>query len=298
MESIIRSNDSDKFDLQTKSQCYRTIKECTGLLVTILKCICQQSDLTSNLNMISKFGSIFCDLLAVVRHRGAFSAVSINFEEFIRILLSSNNEDVHIQVKEWLMGFLRHISTGGTSYTRRSAGFPAAIYAIVGTTQYGRDNLLPNTMKILFGIVKQPFSQSSSDNVDLPQVHALNVIRAIINYTDSVYGIKQFIEQSLCICFDGFSSVYFPIRNSATMLFTVLILKGLKSKESKSGTHLSGVTGREFFLSYPKLHDIVLDYLRISVSGLKNVCSLFTYHKGEIHPTLFPILTLISKCMF
>jgi hypothetical protein len=224
--------------------------------------------------IITRLGDIFCNLLAVIRHRGAFSAVSESFEEFISIILGSTNEALHQLVRRWLDLFLSYIVMGGTSYTRRSGGVPAAIYAIVGCTDFGRKFLLPDTMKRLFEIARQPIPISSSQKVDLPQVHAINVMKTILLYTDSIHGTKHYIEEALCICLESFSSAFFPIRNSATMLFTVLVSKGLKSKESKSGTQLSGVTGREFFLAYPNLRDKIVDYLGLSVTTLRNVrCS-------------------------
>lgn len=292
---------SDPLDIQMKSQlishqCFRTIKEACTLLITILKMNHFDVEADSNFNMISRFGDTFCNLLAVVRHRGASSAISASFEEFVAILLSTKNGNLHQLIMKWLNIFLGYVVSGGTSYTRRSAGFPSAIYAMVGFTDYGRKYLLPNTMNRLFEIARQPVDQSTSEKIDLPQVHSLNVIKAILLYIESIHGTKNYIEEALCICFESFSSAFFPIRNSATMLFTVLVSKGLKSKESKSGTHLSGVTGREFFLAYPNLHKVIVKFLTLSVSALRNVIFLLSKLKGNIHPTLFPILTLISKC--
>jgi hypothetical protein len=276
MEAIILSDESDSMDLQMKSQlishqCYRTLKEACILLVTILQTDAFNLDDDCNYRIISRVGDVFCNLLAVIRHRGAFSAVSESFEEFISIILGTTKKDLHQLVRNWLDKFFSYIVTGGTSYTRRSGGFPTAIYAIVGSTDYGKKFLLPCTMKRLFELARQPIPKSSSQKVDLPQVHALNVIKTILLYTESTHGTKQYIEEALCICFESFSSEFFPIRNSATMLFTVLVSKGLKSKESKSGTQLSGVTGRDFFLAYPNLHDLIVDFLALSVTTLSNV---------------------------
>jgi hypothetical protein len=279
MEAIILSN-SESLDLQSKSQlishqCFRTLKEASTFLVTIMKHSLKrpEDDYSDSINydLISRFGDTFCDLLAVVRHRGAISALCASFEDFIAILLHSKNETYEELVEKWLDKFYGYIISGGTSYTRRSAGFPAAIYAIVGTTDFGRKILLPKTMDKLFDAAKQPVPLSLNEKVDLPQVHALNVIRAILLHSESIHGTKHYIENALCICFESFSSVFFPIRNSATMLFTVLVSKGLKSQESKSGTHFSGVTGREFFTAYPNLRNVIVYYLALSTAEFKNV---------------------------
>lgn len=288
MEAILVSSDSDPVDIQTKSQlishqCFRTLKEASSLLVAVLQMDVIDVEANSSHQIISRIGDTFCNLLAVIRHRGASSAVSASFEDFVSILLLTSNENLHRLVMKWLDIFLGYIVAGGTSYTRRSAGFPTAIYAMVGLTDFGRNYLLSKTMSRLFEIARQPIHQSANEKVDLPQVHALNVIKAILLYTESLHGTKHYIEEALCICFESFSSPYFPIRNSATMLFTVLVSKGLKSKESKSGTHVSGVTGREFFLAYPNLHNVMVQFLHLSVTTLRDVI-FFLIIKGRYTP--------------
>jgi hypothetical protein len=101
-----------------------------------------------------------------------------------------------------------------------------AIVAIVGKSVSGRKLFLRDTMLKLFEIASMTVSQSK-DHLDLPQVHAINVIRTILHDSDVAEESQSFISDAFELCISGISSTYFPIRNCSVMLFSVLVSKSL-----------------------------------------------------------------------
>ena len=208
-----------------------------------------------------------------MRHSGAFVAVSESFERVVQRLLSSEQPHLIQLCLRWLDKFMKQITEAGASITRRSAGLPKGILAIVGKTDYGRRFLLGNVMKELFDIAKLPVTPNrNADTVDMPQVHAINVVKAIIHDTNASGEVPKYFAEAFEICINGFSSLYFPIRNGSMMLFAALINKMFGAKKLSSDSVTSAkVGGRAFFAKYPSLYSLSLATMTASTDGLSMV---------------------------
>ncbi|CAJ0758199.1 14216_t:CDS:2, partial [Entrophospora sp. SA101] len=103
---------------------------------------------------VRKGGELFKNLLISIRHRGAFSAIYPEFLKVCTRLLSSNQSDFFGLPKIWLEENINAIKTNSISITRRSAGLPYYILAIVysESSSSNRRMLLPWVMKTLFEI--------------------------------------------------------------------------------------------------------------------------------------------------
>ena len=208
-----------------------------------------------------------------MRHSGAFVAVSESFERVVQRLLSSENPYLIQLCIKWLDKFMKQITEAGASITRRSGGLPKGILAIVGKTDYGRKFLLGNVMKELFNIAKLPVTPNrNTDTVDMPQVHAVNVIKAIIHDTNSSGEAPKYFAEALEICIGGFSSLYFPIRNGSMMLFAALINKMFGAKKLSPDSITSAkVGGKAFFTKYPSLYSLFLATMTAATTDLSMV---------------------------
>ncbi|KAI9095079.1 putative death-receptor fusion protein-domain-containing protein [Phlyctochytrium arcticum] len=272
--------------------CFHTIKESTALLQilmcrTTLPASKEQDTALVKYSQIVEAGDLLRALLASIRHRGAFSAVHVCFSSICTTLLSSHHAHLNLLPKRWLEAFLGQINSVDVSITRRSAGLPLAILAIVSAPVPSRKILLASAMNRLFTIGKEEVPATADERLDLPQVHAYNVIRALIQDANIATEVRDHIGEAFALCIAGFSSSSFPVRNCAAMLFSTLISKSLGTKKARNEMDLvNTVTGREFFTRFPKLHAVLLDNLTFAASFLD---------QGIVHPALYPILTILAR---
>ncbi|CAH1762914.1 9894_t:CDS:10, partial [Entrophospora sp. SA101] len=230
---------------------------------------------------VRKGGELFKNLLISIRHRGAFSAIYPEFLKVCTRLLSSNQSDFFGLPKIWLEENINAIKTNSISITRRSAGLPYYILAIV-------------------------YSESSSSNldkmVDIPQVHAFNILRIL--FMDSKLGteVLSYVSNGFELSIEGFSSKSWAIRNCSVMLFSTLLQRTFGNKKVKDENHsVNNLTSKEFFTRFPKLHSFLLNQLETFVNQLlvkkdkENITSKDLKHQSKVHTGLYPILTLLSR---
>ncbi|KAJ3047584.1 hypothetical protein HK097_011408 [Rhizophlyctis rosea] len=273
-------------------QCFHTIKEATGVLRTIL-CSAPLPAAKDDEQVIIRYeriveaGNLLKVLLASIRHRGAFSAVHVCFADVCSTLLSSGKDFLADLPRLWLDDFLAQVMSLDVSITRRSAGLPLGVLAVVSAPVPSRPVLLASAMDRLFTIGMQDVPEETNEQMDLPQVHAYNIIRAIFQDAEIATEVRDWMGQGFALTIKGFSSPSFPIRNGAAMLFTTLITKALGTKKTRDESHsVNTVTGREFFTRFPNLHSLLLTELSTAVDFLE---------KGKVHPALHPILTTLVR---
>ncbi|KAJ3299007.1 hypothetical protein HK104_010089 [Borealophlyctis nickersoniae] len=273
-------------------QCFHTIKEATGVLETL---ICSpplpaSKDDTSSIvrfDQIVAAGTLLKVLLGSIRHRGAFSAVHVCFSHVCTTLLSSGKDFLADLPRGWLDDFFAQVLSSDVSVTRRSAGLPLGVLAIVAAPVPSRTILLATTMQRLFAIAKEAVPESANEGLDLPQVHAYNIIRTIVQDAEVATEVRDHTSDAFMLSIRGFSSSKFPIRNAAAMLFTTLVTKILGAKKSRDEMHaINTMTAREFFTRFPKLHPVLLEELDCAVKLLE---------QNKIHPALYPILTILAR---
>ncbi|KAJ3196548.1 hypothetical protein HK101_008557 [Irineochytrium annulatum] len=180
-------------------QCFRTVKESSAMMEVVL---CR-SPLPSNKKSVENSfidydqfvdgGTALKDLLLMVRHRGAFSA-----REFLIEL-----------PKLWLEHLLDNIASVSMSITRRSGGLPLGVLAILSSPSPSKLILLRHAMTRTFEIAKMDLTALdtvSSSELDLPQVHALNIIRQLLLDGELVNPMREYISDAYILSIKGFSS--------------------------------------------------------------------------------------------
>jgi hypothetical protein len=88
-----------------------------------------------------------------------------------------------------------------------------------------------------------------------------------------------------------------------------MLQKAVRTQYRNGSDLAKGMTGYDFFSQFPSLHSFLLTQLRIATSGngfdtneieempdIKtiNIEDVETWNKGDMHPSLYPVLLLLS----
>lgn len=259
------------------SYSWRAIKESTNMIDILLKL--KTSPLKNN--QIIVLGALLREQLATIRHRGAFSSVYPTFVSCCSLCMRRKMSQIP---EQWLRENLELIQQRSKYITRRSAGIPFLITAILSSNK----GLIASTFQKLLDIANLPIEEEDAvvENINLPQVNAFNCIKVI--FTDATLSEDSigYVDQAFVLTLNSFASPFWAIRNCAVMLFSALQNRLFSSKKVKAN-YLSSYPARLFFEKFTSIHDIFLKTLKESVdSGLRK--------QKEIEK-VFPILTVMSR---
>lgn len=198
------------------SCCWRAVKEASSLLQVIVSkapASPKESDVTILTHEdLVKSGSLFRHLLTNIRHRGAFSAVYPAYVSLSTRLLTSRDASISQIPAQWLQENLDSLTSSNISITRRSAGLPLCILAIVSSEPSVKKDLLSRAMKYLMKLASEEPPVDADQRIDLPQVHAYNILRTI--FMDSKLGthVLEYASGGFSLAINGFSSFRYKER--------------------------------------------------------------------------------------
>uniref|UniRef100_A0ABM5FJU4 tRNA (32-2'-O)-methyltransferase regulator THADA n=1 Tax=Pogona vitticeps TaxID=103695 RepID=A0ABM5FJU4_9SAUR len=276
--------------------CWRSMKEISLLLGKLCQLLPSQtllgSDALITVEQVKSIGDYFKHHLLKSRHRGAFELAYAGFVKLTEVLSRCNNESLHRLPQQWLYNVLEEIKTRDPSSklcaTRRSAGIPFYMQALLASEpKKGKTGLLKITMKELIDLAAPSNVPSST----IPQVHALNILRALFKDTRLGENIIPYVADGVRVAILGFTSSVWAVRNSSTLLFSALITRIFGVKRGKDeNSKKNRMTGREFFTRFPDLYPFLLSQLEL-------VASTMDSKSGELklHPSLFLLLLILSK---
>lgn len=275
--------------------CWRGMKEVSLLLGVLCQHLPLQSGSCDGLitaEQVKDMGEYFKHHLLQSRHRGAFELAYVGFAKLTEMLIRCNDGDLHCLPQEWLYSVLEEIKSSDPSSklcaTRRSAGIPFYIQGLLGSEPKNcKDGLLKRTMKELISLA-MPLNEPQST---IPQVHALNILRALFRDTRLSENIIPYVADGTQAAILGFTSPVWAVRNSSTLLFSTLITRIFGVKRGKDeNSKKNRMTGREFFSRFPSLYPFLLKQLEI-------VASTVDSDAGELklHPSLFLLLLILGK---
>nr|XP_026646868.1 thyroid adenoma-associated protein isoform X2 [Zonotrichia albicollis] len=277
--------------------CWRSMKEVSLLLGTLCKLLPSQttsepSEGLITVEQVKNIGDYFKHHLLQSRHRGAFELAYAGFVQLTEMLSRCNSESLHKMPEHWLSCVLEEIKSCDPSSTlcatRRSAGIPFYIQALLASEpKKGKTNLLKMAMKELISLAA-PLNESLSV---IPQVHALNILRALYRDTRLGENIMPYVADGIKASILGFMSPVWAVRNSSTLLFSALITRifGVK-REKDENSKKNRMTGREFFSRFPSLYPFLLKQLEIVTSTLNSETE-----ELKIHPSLFLLLLILGR---
>lgn len=211
------------------------------------------------------------------RHRGTFTAVYEVFAVICKTL--SKQDDLKCIPERWLNEFLDQISSKEVSTTRRSGGLPFGFLSILTALPLkSRNRWLTTIVNQLLSIAKSPVEKRHLDRLDLPQVHAFNVLKILFETHSLSAEMREYLSEMIEATVSAFSSPAFPIRNCACMIFKPLFHRMFGQLENQ------GMGVLEFSTLYPRIWKLVKSELHTIVSGIS----------GQLHPALHPLLTIFS----
>ncbi|KAI9702424.1 MAG: hypothetical protein M1836_000903 [Candelina mexicana] len=253
------------------SWAWRALKEASILLrVIVAKATHGSDNKTSILEStdIQIISSLTFEQLTQLRHRGAFSVVSSTFAACCH--RCSNSKDVGLaQLPSlWYRETLLRIRDQGASFTRRSAGIPSLVIGILLSD--GDGHFVKMAISELQREACKPVKKSkSNEEIELPQVHALNCLKAIFTNTKLAEYSESFMPETLRLAIACFGSDEWAIRNCGMMLLQALIdrLCGVGRSEDKTSRNNDIQVPCSLFKSYPELTGLLLEVLGTSKSS-------------------------------
>ncbi|KAG0052187.1 hypothetical protein BGZ83_002915 [Gryganskiella cystojenkinii] len=305
IDAVISSSGGDEFEQSggpnhqvILSYCWRAIKESSSLMELVLS----KATLGSSTHKVDgiiepvaleRAGGLFRRLLTTIRHPGAFSSVFPAYISLCTRLLNSDDAELTAMPRAWLEENLDSILSDSISVTRRSAGLPLCILAIVNAElSDSRRTLLPMVMRRVMAIAVKPVSADANQQVDLPQIHAMNVLRKLFMDAKLSTSVLPYVGQGLELSIRAFSSPSWAVRNCGMMLFSTLLHRVFGAKRVRD-EHLAinGITSRELFARLEGLCGFLQEQLEVAVGQLLDTGST----NDRVHPGLYPVLTLLSR---
>ncbi|KAJ2487944.1 hypothetical protein IWW37_005034 [Coemansia sp. RSA 2050] len=292
------------------SYCWRAIKEVSGLFAVIATRPTVSDSATMSI------GSLLRTLLTSIRHTGAFSAVHPAFTTVCGRMMRSSNPALNGTVSAWLDQCLDTAVICQVSVTRRSAGWPLCLLSILTCDKLATQALLPRAVDRLFALASDLQIRADSRAVvaegttDLPQVHAINMLRVLLDDHALAADIVPYIEHAFVLSLTGLRSSRWAIRNVCSLLYASLTRRVFGNNQSKEISKYDGITGRELFTRFPGLHPFLTNQLEDAVDQMAEAESLMADNQSKnvdplstalrsgaefIHPALYPCLILLSR---
>ncbi|XP_056902918.1 thyroid adenoma-associated protein isoform X1 [Takifugu flavidus] len=281
--------------------CWRSMKEVAMLLGQLCQSLplhCSDGTAQTHPGLITEaqvegVGLYFRQQLLQSRHRGAFELAYVGFVRLTDMLCRSRSQLLQQLPALWLSEVLEEVKSSDPSSklcaTRRSAGIPFFIQALLSSEPRSSScSLLKMTMRELIALA---MPAGDSDGSDVPQVHALNILRALYRDTRLGENIVPFVSEGMQAAVLGFTSAVWAVRNSSTLLFSTLITRIFGVKKGKDEhSKKNRMTGHEFFTRFPALYPFLLNQLEEAAASVESDSG-----QVKLHPSLFLLLLVLSR---
>ncbi|XP_031435285.1 thyroid adenoma-associated protein isoform X2 [Clupea harengus] len=278
--------------------CWRSMKEVSMLLGELCQSLPLHTHTSHGLiteEQVEGVGQYFREQLLQSRHRGAFELAYVGFVQLTDMLCRSGSKTLQQLPAHWLKEVLGEVRSSDPSSklcaTRRSAGIPFYIQALLSSEpKLSSCSLLKMTMKELTALA-MPTQGTATDASTVPQVHALNILRALYRDTRLGENIVPFVADGLQAAVLGFTSPIWAVRNSSTLLFSTLITRIFGVKKGKDEhSKKNRMTGREFFTRFPALYPFLLGQLEEAAGSVDSDSG-----QVKLHPSLFLLLLVLGR---
>lgn len=277
-------DDADRNTKDVLSYAWRALKEASLLLRTVVLNL-EQFHLAfpeKRLSTMTMLGDLCFNQLAELRHRGAFSTVAQTFAVVCAECLSSTDKSIGLLTDFWYQCTLDLIQMRGAKITRRSAGLPAMIVALLAA---GKD--FAAAVRDLKQIATVSPDQGDR-GFDLPQVHALNCLKATFVSSKLVVQSEAHMVEVMGLAATSLSSKLWPIRNCGLMLFRGLVDRLLGSHESFDEAFAATPGSTLAYDRFPGLLDLFTGLLRRYASNQDP-------RQQAATESIFPVLDLFRR---
>lgn len=296
LENLLLENQSDYNESTSLSPeyqymlsfCWNNIKECcTALGEVAWKCVISVCPLL--VSQIESIRKMFMLVLTKCRHKGVIEGCRSAFIRFCCAMFMSTDDNIQAIPATIVTELLTNLKKNALSVsaTRRSAGLPIIIQSIL-TSEWKtkKTTSLTHTIKALFEISEMAIDEDLGIT-DLPQVHGLNIINSLFSDASLTVNLIGHVGHALILVIQQLGSAYWAVRNAGTRLFSTLVTRVFGQNKSHDNMVCNSVTFLELSSFYPELPPFMLKILTEAANG--DICNI-----SQIHPGLFPVLTLLS----
>lgn len=278
------------------SYSFRAIHESSNLMRTIvgnLKLGHTEGYLLPTPEVFSRAGNLACTQLSTLRHRGAFSSVSLNFTcccqhaQDPRVVSPADRNPL---LGTWYKTALSCIYDQ-RSTTRRSAGIPALITGLLSANASSPS--FQEVIRTLQDIARKPALVSETDGTNLPQVHAFNCLKEVFKSSLLSKKAELYLPECLQLATNSLKAEVWAIRNCALLLLRSLMDSLFGTNETKSSME-SGWDGKTLRISYTKYSSLPSILLNLLQSGQKAM-EPGTLTQSSAAESVFPALDIIRR---
>ncbi|KAI9047970.1 hypothetical protein LZ554_007771 [Drepanopeziza brunnea f. sp. 'monogermtubi'] len=265
-QDLEEGNDIDTKDVLSYS--FRAVHESSNLMRTLAnktKLRLPSPDASPLLpaELFHQIGQLSFDQLSNLRHRGAFSTVTLTFATCCQLAVHHSLPPLtSMLLLEWYQGALDCISTQ-VSTTRRSAGIPALVTGILSAQ--AKSPSLVEVMEELIAAASAPVENLELDDTQLPQVHALNCLKDMVRYPNIRLQVESYMARLFWLALNSLQSKTYPIQNCGLILFRSLADSIFGTSPSKQDIE-DGWDGKSVKISYdryPSLPEMIVKLLKI-----------------------------------
>ncbi|KAL8420035.1 hypothetical protein RB594_002984 [Gaeumannomyces avenae] len=289
----------DAEGLDTKgllSYSFRAIHESSNtmrLFLAPLRLSRMKGALLPSREVFGDIGNLTFEQLSNLRHRGAFSTVSLTFTTCCQLVEDPLVTSPEAPAEErllfsWYKGTIDCIFAQ-VSTTRRSAGIPALMTGILAAnaTRPSFDEVINK----LGEIAQRPARAAETDGSNLPQVHALNCVKDVFKSSLLSMRAERYLPTFLQVAASSLRSELWAIRNCGLLLLRSVIDCLLGNSDSKAllESGWDGRTIRISYVKYPTLPTILIGLLQ-SGQGAHD-----TESQRRAAESVFPALDIIRR---
>uniref|UniRef100_A0A1E1X3X9 tRNA (32-2'-O)-methyltransferase regulator THADA n=1 Tax=Amblyomma aureolatum TaxID=187763 RepID=A0A1E1X3X9_9ACAR len=236
-----------------------------------------------SLKQVLSIGDFFMEQMSTVRHRGAFEQAYTAFQKLCHMLWRCKHPELANLPATWLGNIMAVIREKGVCATRRSAGIPFIVQAILVSEPEVR------ALAAFHRAIRELLVLTTLDTEASiePKVHAMNVLRALFREARLGDAVMPYVADGIQVAIIGFESKVWAVRNSATLLFSTLMTRIFGVNRSREETQRKNcLTGHVFFLRFPPLFHFLLQELSKSA----------TYSRDSVlSSNAFPVLLLLAR---
>ncbi|EEY20614.1 conserved hypothetical protein [Verticillium alfalfae VaMs.102] len=274
---------------------FASLRNLMRAMIVSLKSKAREGDLRPSVSTFSAFGQLTFDQLTNLRHRGAFSTVSLTFATCCQLVQYSGGKPDWVPEGEtlldvWYRGSQECILTHAST-TRRSAGIPSMITGILSAD--AESPSFDRVIADLTEVAQREARVTKTDGSNLPQVHALNCLKDIFKsaHLAQMGKVERHIPECLELAAGCLKAEVWAIRNSGLLLLRSLIDNLFGTNESKTLIEAGwdGKASRVHYHKYPIIPVVLLNLLRSGQEVMKPSTGTIAAE------SVFPALDIIRR---
>jgi hypothetical protein len=292
-----------------------TVKETSLLMAELINCWYMKDVNVSLLTYenVEAIGNQLLRSLLSLKHMGAIASAGQAFYIMCKRLFAEQDRSADVVSKTkystlpytWLNNLLNRVDGGGESnkanaeqfFLRRSTGFATAFSSILRSEPTAtRVESMKKAMRRLFDAAVP----NKNVNDWRRRVHSLNVLKMVFEDAWLSTDLQPHASDAMELAINGFRSTSWAVRNSSMMLFAATMRSTVgKRREKDDKSRRNRTTGDQFFGRFPALYSYFRNEL-IDASQYSDATNMGNTSNdrmlaGDMHPTLFPILLVLTR---